>query len=168
MSIVGLVAKARLDVWQRRAARNQPCDVGVAQVVEPERRDALGQPDVDDERVRALVNVASPGASGRPAGGGPGPPVGDAAEGPHQEHDVVPQAWRGRPVLDAAGPSALGHRAADAVQEALKHGKANPEATEVLRLNPYFSLEVHKQRMPIKDPAVLERHIAALKKAGLR
>ena len=50
--------------------------------------------------------------------------------------------------------------------------KSNPglakEAAEVLRLNPNFSLEVHKQRMPIKDPAVLERHIAALRKAGLK
>jgi adenylate cyclase len=46
--------------------------------------------------------------------------------------------------------------------------EARAEAAEVLRLNPNFSLEVHKQRMPIKDPAVLERHIAALRKAGLK
>jgi adenylate cyclase len=46
--------------------------------------------------------------------------------------------------------------------------EAKAEAAEVLRLNPQFSLEVHKQRMPIKDPAVLERHIAALRKAGLK
>ena len=46
--------------------------------------------------------------------------------------------------------------------------EAQKEAAEVLRLNPHFSLEVHKQRMPIKDPAVLERHIAALRKAGLK
>ena len=46
--------------------------------------------------------------------------------------------------------------------------EAQKEAAEVLRLNPKFSLEVHKQRMPIKDPAVLERHIAALRKAGLK
>ena len=46
--------------------------------------------------------------------------------------------------------------------------EARAEAGEVLRLNPKFSLEVHKQRMPIKDPAVLERHIAALRKAGLK
>jgi hypothetical protein len=45
---------------------------------------------------------------------------------------------------------------------------AQKEAAAVLRLNPNFSLEVHKQRMPIKDPAVLERHIAALRKAGLK
>ena len=42
------------------------------------------------------------------------------------------------------------------------------QAAEVLRLNPNFSLEVHKQRMPIKDPAVVERHLAALRKAGLK
>jgi adenylate cyclase len=46
--------------------------------------------------------------------------------------------------------------------------EARAEAAEVLRLNPKFSLEVHKQRMPIKDPAVLDRHIAALRKAGLK
>ena len=46
--------------------------------------------------------------------------------------------------------------------------EARAEATEVLRLNPNFSLEVHRQRMPIKDPAVLERHLAALRKAGLK
>jgi hypothetical protein len=46
--------------------------------------------------------------------------------------------------------------------------EARAEIAEVLRLNPNFSLEVHKQRMPIKDPAVLERHIAALRKAGLK
>jgi hypothetical protein len=37
-----------------------------------------------------------------------------------------------------------------------------------LRINPKFSLEVHKERVPIKDPATLERHIAALHKAGLK
>ena len=46
--------------------------------------------------------------------------------------------------------------------------EARAETAEVLRLNPKFSLEVHKQRMPIKDPVVLERHIAALRKAGLK
>jgi tetratricopeptide (TPR) repeat protein len=46
--------------------------------------------------------------------------------------------------------------------------EARAEAAEVLRLNPKFSLAVHRQRMPIKDPAVLERHIAALRKAGLQ
>ena len=46
--------------------------------------------------------------------------------------------------------------------------EAQQEAAEVRRLNPNFSLEVHKQREPIKDPAVLERHLAALRKAGLK
>ena len=46
--------------------------------------------------------------------------------------------------------------------------EARVEAAEVLRLNPHFSLAVHKQRMPIKDPAALERHLAALRKAGLK
>jgi adenylate cyclase len=46
--------------------------------------------------------------------------------------------------------------------------EARAEIAEVLRLNPNFSLEVHRQRTPIKDPATLERHIAALRKAGLQ
>jgi adenylate cyclase len=49
-----------------------------------------------------------------------------------------------------------------------KEAEARAEVAEVLRLNPRFSLEVHKERAPIKDPTVLERHIAALRKAGLR
>ena len=49
-----------------------------------------------------------------------------------------------------------------------KETEAKAEAAEVLRLNPKFSLEVHKERVPIKDPAILERHIAALHKAGLK
>jgi len=46
--------------------------------------------------------------------------------------------------------------------------EARAQAAEVLRLNPHFSLAVHKQRMPIKDPGALERHLAALRKAGLK
>jgi adenylate cyclase len=46
--------------------------------------------------------------------------------------------------------------------------EARAEAAEVLRLNPNFSLEVHKQRMPINDVVVLERHLAALRRAGLK
>jgi adenylate cyclase len=49
-----------------------------------------------------------------------------------------------------------------------KNAEARAEAAEVLRLNPKFSLEIHRQRIPIKDPARLERHLAALRKAGLR
>jgi tetratricopeptide (TPR) repeat protein len=49
-----------------------------------------------------------------------------------------------------------------------KDAEAKAEAAEVLRLNPKFSLEVHKERAPIKDPAMLERRIAALRKAGLK
>jgi adenylate cyclase len=46
--------------------------------------------------------------------------------------------------------------------------EAQQEAAEVLRFNLRFSLGVHKQRIPIKDPVVLEQHIAALRKAGLK
>ena len=57
---------------------------------------------------------------------------------------------------------------AEAYSELGKDAEARAEVAEVLRLNPKFSLEVHKQREPIKDPAMLERHIAALRKAGLK
>jgi adenylate cyclase len=46
--------------------------------------------------------------------------------------------------------------------------EARAEGAEVLRINPKFSLEVYKQRVPIKDPAVLERHLAALRKTRLQ
>ena len=67
-------------------------------------------------------------------------------------------------------PNILGaHLTLAAVYSELgKEAEARAEAAEVLRLNPKFSLDVHKERVPIKDPAMLERHIAALRKAGLK
>jgi adenylate cyclase len=67
-------------------------------------------------------------------------------------------------------PNFLGaHLALAAVYSELGQGaEARAEVAEVLRLNPKFSLEVHQQRVPIKEPAVLERYIAALRKAGLK
>ncbi len=67
-------------------------------------------------------------------------------------------------------PNILGaHLTLAAVYSELgQDAEARAEAAEVLRLNPKFSLEVHKQRAPIKDPVMLERHIAALRKAGLK
>jgi len=46
--------------------------------------------------------------------------------------------------------------------------EARAEAAEVMRLVPNYSLEVAKQSLPIKDPAVLEREIEAGRKAGLK
>jgi len=37
-----------------------------------------------------------------------------------------------------------------------------------LRINPSFSLELGPQTWPYKDPAQLERDMAALRKAGLK
>jgi tetratricopeptide (TPR) repeat protein len=67
-------------------------------------------------------------------------------------------------------PNILGaHLTLAAVYSELgKAAEARTEAVEVLRINPQFSLETHKQRVPIKDPTVLEQHIAALRKAGLK
>jgi adenylate cyclase len=67
-------------------------------------------------------------------------------------------------------PNILGaHLTLAAVYSELgKDAEAQVEAAEVLRINPKFSLEVHKERTPIKDSALLERHIAALRKAGVK
>jgi tetratricopeptide (TPR) repeat protein len=67
-------------------------------------------------------------------------------------------------------PNILGaHLTLAAVYSELgKEIEARAEAAEVLRINPQFSLEVHKQRVPIKDPAMLEWHLAALRTAGLK
>jgi len=46
--------------------------------------------------------------------------------------------------------------------------EAQAEAAEVLRISPNFSLEVTRQRFPRKDPAVLERFLDGLRKAGLK
>jgi adenylate cyclase len=57
---------------------------------------------------------------------------------------------------------------AAAYSELGREAEARAEGAEVLRLNPNFSLEVYKQRAPINDPAMLERQLAALRKAGLK
>jgi tetratricopeptide (TPR) repeat protein len=45
--------------------------------------------------------------------------------------------------------------------------EARAELAEVLRLSPSISLEVRRQRLPFKDPAILERWLTALRNAGL-
>jgi TolB-like protein/class 3 adenylate cyclase len=42
------------------------------------------------------------------------------------------------------------------------------EAAEILRLSPGFSIKGISQRLPYKDPQVLDRFLAALRKAGLK
>ena len=46
--------------------------------------------------------------------------------------------------------------------------EAQAAAAEVLRLNPNFSLEVWRQRIHFKDPTIVERWLAAARKAGLK
>jgi TolB-like protein/DNA-binding winged helix-turn-helix (wHTH) protein/Tfp pilus assembly protein PilF len=48
-----------------------------------------------------------------------------------------------------------------------REAEARSAAAEVQRINPHFSLEIHRQRSPLKDPAVLERQLTALRKAGM-
>ncbi len=45
--------------------------------------------------------------------------------------------------------------------------EAQAEVAAILRLSPNFSLEVHRQNVPYKDQAVLERYIDSLRMAGL-
>ena len=52
--------------------------------------------------------------------------------------------------------------------ESGKEVEARAAAAEVMRINPQWSLEVWKQRVPYKDPAMLERVFIALRKAGLK
>jgi adenylate cyclase len=46
--------------------------------------------------------------------------------------------------------------------------EARAAAAEVLRLNPNFSLDAWKQQVPFKDPTIVERWVAAARKAGLK
>jgi TolB-like protein len=46
--------------------------------------------------------------------------------------------------------------------------EARAEIAEVLRLNPSFSLEGLRKRLPFKDPAAAEQYLASLNKAGLK
>jgi adenylate cyclase len=46
--------------------------------------------------------------------------------------------------------------------------EAQAEVAAILRISPNYSLLLAKQTWPVKDPAILERHLAALRKAGLK
>jgi adenylate cyclase len=46
--------------------------------------------------------------------------------------------------------------------------EARAEAAEILRLSPNYSLDVVRQTWPYKNPADMERTLAALRKAGLK
>lgn len=55
-----------------------------------------------------------------------------------------------------------------AASEAGREADARAAATEVLRISPNFSLAVMREREPHTDPAVIERRVVALHKAGLK
>jgi adenylate cyclase len=46
--------------------------------------------------------------------------------------------------------------------------EAHAEAAEIMRLNPHFSLESWRQKVPYKDVALRERYVAAQREAGLK
>ena len=52
--------------------------------------------------------------------------------------------------------------------ESSQEEEARVAAAEILRISPNFSLEGYQQRVHYKDPAVLERFVTALRKAGLK
>ena len=52
--------------------------------------------------------------------------------------------------------------------EAGREEEAWKEAGKILQLSSSFSLEVHRQGVPYKDPVILERYIDSLRKAGLK
>jgi adenylate cyclase len=49
-----------------------------------------------------------------------------------------------------------------------REAEAQAEVAEVRRITPTASLEGYRQMLPYKDPTVLERRLAALRKAGLK
>jgi len=49
-----------------------------------------------------------------------------------------------------------------------RNDDARAEAAEVLRLSPHYSLATWQQVYPLKDPALRERWLADLRKAGLK
>jgi hypothetical protein len=46
--------------------------------------------------------------------------------------------------------------------------EAKVSAAEILKLLPNFSVDVWGERVPYKDPALAERNMGALRKAGLK
>jgi hypothetical protein len=46
--------------------------------------------------------------------------------------------------------------------------EAKAEVSEVLRINPDYSLESLKEKIPFKDQTFLEKGIEILRKSGLR
>jgi len=67
-------------------------------------------------------------------------------------------------------PQHPGFRALLAVSysEVGREEEARAAAATLLRLNPHYSVEVDRQRLPYTDLAVLDRYLAALRKAGLQ
>jgi hypothetical protein len=52
--------------------------------------------------------------------------------------------------------------------ESSREEEARAAAEEIRRISPHFSLEGMQQRVHYKDPAVPERFVTALRKAGLK
>jgi len=71
--------------------------------------------------------------------------------------------------LDRAPDSTMPHLGLAATYSLMGREKeAHVEATEVLRIDPKFSLEYYAKSLLFKNQADLDRHIGALRKAGLK
>jgi tetratricopeptide (TPR) repeat protein len=76
------------------------------------------------------------------------------------------QALRHPPLRDLGLFTHLGLAAS--YSELGREEEAQAEVAEILKINPQYSLAGMRQRWPYKDPAMLERQLAALRKAGLK
>jgi len=57
---------------------------------------------------------------------------------------------------------------AEIYNELGREEEARAEVAEAVKLNPQYSLEALRERHPYKDPAALERYLAAMRKAGMK
>jgi len=60
------------------------------------------------------------------------------------------------------------HRLVAAYMHQDRENEAQVQATEVLRINPRFSLDMLQDRLPFRNRAFLDRYIEALRRAGLK
>ena len=78
-----------------------------------------------------------------------------------QEALKHPTVWWGPRIVANLGLTA-------SLSELGREKEAQAEISEILKINPQFSLEGVRQRWPYKDPADLDRFVTALRKAGLK
>src|SRR5438067_2263897 len=86
------------------------------------------QPNVDDVRVTAVINRATPHSPWRTTGCLACSDIGDAAERPNEIRHVVAQPGRARRVLDTTPLPSLAHGTTVCVQKPLQYSEPNRRA----------------------------------------